>query len=556
MAHPDVGARLALVELGLFLGRRADEPARQVAADGRLVVGDDSKPDLVEAPAPRLGHQRLDERPPRALPPSYRVDNEPGELGLELVLPELAVRDGLAAVVDEEERHDVRLRMPLREHRWAHGPLTQPGPARRLLRGQQPAGDDFARALWKRNQPAHRMSLAKHPHTAGVRVLFTCRPLTGHFRPLLPLAEACRRAGHEVAFATADPIAADAEREGFAAIRAGLGPESRLQLLERHPDFDAIPRSQLRATFFRELFVEIELEPRARALDAAVDEWGPDLLVHDVAEFAAPLVARRHGLPYATHGFGAAIPEPVVQAAAAAAAPIWRAFGLEPRPRAGLYENLYVDPCPPSLQEPDAVELGRSQQLRIVERALSPSDRTTWIRPDDDRLLVYVTLGTVWNDKREVFRAIVDGLAGLEVVAIVTVGAQSDPAALGELPPNVTAHRFIPQSEVLTHCAAAVVHGGSGTLLGALAEGVPLVLVPQGADQFSNSARVAAAGAGLELLPEAVSSARIRESVERLLLERSFTARAQQIADEIAALPSPSRALGALEALVDAGAIR
>jgi UDP:flavonoid glycosyltransferase YjiC (YdhE family) len=384
-----------------------------------------------------------------------------------------------------------------------------------------------------------------------VRALFTCRPLTGHFRPLLPLAEACRQAGHEVAFATADPVAADAEREGFTALRVGLGPESRLQLLARHPDLDAIPRSELRATFFSELFVGIELAPRARALAVAVDEWKPDLLVHDVAELAAPLVAHSRRLPYASHGYGAMVPAPVVEVAAAAAEPIWRSFGVEPRPRAGLYEHLYVDVWPPSLQEADATGLGRVQQLRITERADVTSDRARWVAPGDERPLVYVTLGTVWNTKRDVFRAILDGLAGLDLVAIVTVGTQNDPAELGELPPNVSVERFIPQAELLPHCAAAIVHGGSGTLLGAIAEGVPLVLVPQGADQFSNAAKVAAAGAGLELLPEMMSSARVRESLERIIWERSFKAEAERIGAEIGVLPSPSQALVALESLVD-----
>ena len=384
-------------------------------------------------------------------------------------------------------------------------------------------------------------------------MLFTCRPLTGHFRPLLPLAEACRQAGHEVAFAAADPIAEDAEREGFKALRVGLGPESRLQLLARHPDLDAIPRSELRATFFSELFVEIELAPRARDLDLAVEDWTPDLLVHDVAEFAAPLVAQSRRLPYATHGFGAAVPEAVVRAAAAAAEPIWRSFGVEPRLRAGLYEHLYLDVFPPSLQEPAVLGLGRVQQLRTVDRTSATADRSVWIARGDDRPLVYVTLGTVYNRKREVFRAILDGLADLDLVAVVTVGAQNDPTDLGDLPQNVTAHHYIPQAELLPHCAAAIVHGGSGTLLGALAEGVPLVLVPQGADQFSNAARVAAAGAGLELLPESMFSTGVRESVETILGERSYKVEAERIGGEIAALPSPSEALVALEGLVGDG---
>ena len=65
--------------------------------------------------------------------------------------------------------------------------------------------------------------------------------------------------------------------------------------------------------------------------------------------------------------------------------------------------------------------------------------------------------------------------------------------------------RFVPQAELLPHCTAVVTHGGSGSMLGALAHGLPLLVVPQGADQFSNADRVVAAGAGLALQPDELS---------------------------------------------------
>ena len=440
--------------------------------------------------------------------------------------------------------------MPGHEHpRW-NGPFLEARPAHCLLGGRQPARDEVACALGEWNEHAHGASLAEGPHTAVVRVLFTCRPLTGHFRPLLPLAHALRAVGHDVGFACADPVAAEAARDGFEVMRVGLGPESRLKLLERYPDVDTIPRERLRATFFSELFVGIELEPRARDLVEVVDAWQPDILVHEVAEFAAPLVAHLRGLPYVTHGFGAIVPEPVIQAAAGAATPIWQAFGLEPRTRAGLYEHLYVDVCPPSLQETDVAGVDRIQLLRTIDRAAA-SDRNAWVDRDDERPLVYVTLGTVWNHKTDVFGAIVDALADLELVAVVTVGTQNDPTGLGALPANVSAHRFIPQAELLPHCAAAIIHGGSGTILGALVEGVPLVLVPQGADQFTNAERAAAAGAGLEILPEAFSSARVRECLTAVLDDPAYRTEARRISDELVALPPPSVAVERIEQLVE-----
>ena len=177
-----------------------------------------------------------------------------------------------------------------------------------------------------------------------MRALLTCRPLTGHFRPLLPLAHALAAAGHEVAFASGEPVLSEARAEGFTAFRAGLDSSSRDELFRRYPDLHSLPRSEMRAFFFAELFVRIELEPRAADLTAIVERWAPDVAVHEIAEFVLPLVATVAGIPYASHGFGALVPDDVVRAAGAAAAPSWSSRGLMPHPLGGAYRRLYTDP--------------------------------------------------------------------------------------------------------------------------------------------------------------------------------------------------------------------
>ena len=69
------------------------------------------------------------------------------------------------------------------------------------------------------------------------------------------------------------------------------------------------------------------------------------------------------------------------------------------------------------------------------------------------------------------------------------------PAMLGAVPDHVRVESFIPQAEVLPGCGAVVCHGGSGTILAALAHGLPVVCIPQGADQFANAANVERVGA-------------------------------------------------------------
>ena len=81
-------------------------------------------------------------------------------------------------------------------------------------------------------------------------------------------------------------------------------------------------------------------------------------------------------------------------------------------------------------------------------------------------------------------RAIAE-IAPLDVDILVAVGPEGDPTLLGEVPSNVHVERFVAQSAVLPMVDLIVQHGGIGTVLGALGAGLPQLVLPQGADQFS-----------------------------------------------------------------------
>jgi MGT family glycosyltransferase len=158
-------------------------------------------------------------------------------------------------------------------------------------------------------------------------------------------------------------------------------------------------------------------------------------------------------------------------------------------------------------------------------------------------------MGTVFNDAAPL-RAVLDALAALPVDVLATVGPDGDLGALVERPGNVRVERYVPQTRVLHRCAVVVSHGGSGTVLGALAAGVAQLCLPQGADQFLNAEAVAARGAGLALAPGEVTPVNVTEAVARLLDDPSSRQAAQAVAEEIAAMPSPEEVAADLEALV------
>jgi MGT family glycosyltransferase len=162
--------------------------------------------------------------------------------------------------------------------------------------------------------------------------------------------------------------------------------------------------------------------------------------------------------------------------------------------------------------------------------------------------LIYVTFGTV-NNAAAALRTAAAAVKGLDALIVVTVGANQDPAVLGSLPGNVHVSRFIPQSLLLPRCSAVVSHGGSGTLLAALAHGLPQVCLPQAADQFRNADACASASAGIALRGEAATESAIGEAICRILAEPEFREGARKVQAEIATMPSAEMVAETLEQL-------
>ena len=111
----------------------------------------------------------------------------------------------------------------------------------------------------------------------------------------------------------------------------------------------------------------------------------------------------------------------------------------------------------------------------------------------------------------------------------------------------------MPQAHVLPRSAVVVSHGGSGTTLGALAHGLPLVLVPQAADQFDNAARAEAAGAAVVLRPGEVAAESVRAALGRVLGEPAFAEAARRIQLEIQEMATADEAAIAVEEHVAGG---
>ncbi len=142
--------------------------------------------------------------------------------------------------------------------------------------------------------------------------------------------------------------------------------------------------------------------------------------------------------------------------------------------------------------------------------------------------VLYASLGTIFNAEPELLRSFAIALAPLAGSVVLATG-RTDPAALAPLPANVVARRSVPQLSVLSRAAMFVTHGGMNSVNEALFYGVPLLVVPQGADQFLVADRVVELGAGLSITSGPVSTEHVRLLAARLLDEPLFAAAATRM---------------------------
>jgi hypothetical protein len=302
------------------------------------------------------------------------------------------------------------------------------------------------------------------------------------------------------------------------------------------------------------LFAGVRVPRMLADLEPLVASWRPDLVIHDTLEFAGAIVAESAGIAHAEHSFGILRPAMIRAVATEILAPMAARRGVHDPGVSGSNGELYLDICPPGIQQPEIVDVAHVQPLRPdgidgdSEAALPD-----WMGDLPDRPTVYVTMGTVFNKSADVFVTVLEGLREENVTVIVTVGGSGDPALLGPQPDNVHIERYIPQSLLLPHCDLMISHAGSGATVGALAAGVPMLAIPQGADQFLNADAITRLGAGLRLLPSEFTAAAIRDAARELLSDGRFTevARAEQVA--IRQMPAPASVVPVLEAVARDG---
>jgi UDP:flavonoid glycosyltransferase YjiC (YdhE family) len=384
----------------------------------------------------------------------------------------------------------------------------------------------------------------------AVRVLAACSlGGAGHLNPLLAFLAAAERRGDETLVIGPPAVREMVERTGFWFAAGGEPPEAAVAAIrERLP---VAPPFEASVLGNRELFGRLATSAMLERMEEVCAEWRPDIVLRDPCEYASAVIAHPRGIPTAQVAISLAEAEAGSIAVAAPALEEFR-VGLVAELRASPYLTRFparLDPSPFAttlrFREPGAPEAEPLPDWWNGSRAP----------------LIYMTFGTVlgrMSIAAGVYRAALQAVREGPARVLLTVGRTFDVADLGPVPEHVHVEPWIDQAQVLAEAHVVVCHGGSGTVFGALAAGVPVAVVPLFADQFENGRRVARAGAGLIVESSADPPGRARRvitdadapsiaaAIEEVLHTAAYAQEARRIAQEMATTPTADDVLDAL----------
>lgn len=404
---------------------------------------------------------------------------------------------------------------------------------------------------------------------------------TGHLNPLIALSQELTDRGHKVTFFEKPKIEERVRQAGLEFVPVGAGIASKRQVSRKHRSRLYAEISTLRFNLTRVIRdIECFLDETPSALVHA----GVDVLLINEIALTGPTVAQMTRLPYflistsVPHCFGWSssswftgyrfstsclswLQTVLLELSVLRTrGPIRRALN-EHRRRWGLgsvrttpreFPHLaYITQLPQCLDLPHgSLPPNFHYAGRFESKGGRPQVEFPWDRLDG-RPVIYASLGTTPNVRQAVFRMIAESCSEVDVQLVVSLGNRSDPDMFADLPGRPVVTKFAPQLELLAVSDVVITHGGLNTVLEALAEGKPMVVIPFAYDQPVIAARLKRLHVAEVLPVMRLSAKRIQVAVTKVLSDASYRHAAQELQSSLRSLRGSECAADIIEQRLD-----
>ena len=162
-----------------------------------------------------------------------------------------------------------------------------------------------------------------------------------------------------------------------------------------------------------------------------------------------------------------------------------------------------------------------------------------------ERPLIYISMGTVINDRPDFYSKCIDALKNLNADVIISCGNAINREKLGALPDHIQVYPCVNQLDVLARADAFITHCGMNSVSESLYMAAPMVLYPQTSEQFAVARRVTEIGAGIMLKDD--SSEGIRAAIQEILNNKVYGNAAAECSADFRACPGTAGAAEFIE---------
>lgn len=398
-----------------------------------------------------------------------------------------------------------------------------------------------------------------------MKLMFLPLSVGTHVTLQIPLAWACRAAGHEVLFVTEQAGVGQCNRAGFPSRTVGGGSDFQKTAIEFFNRLGQQGPAAMQPEYGpAEAWIKTA-QATAGDLVAHVRQWQPDLLIADSMTYAAPVASENLGVPMVRTLWGPDWPATGLGLGGFSEnqrqqgtwpqtmLDLYATYGAEPERD---YAEFTIDQFPPGFSIDGLVNAVPMRHVPFNGPGLAPS----WLAEGRTRRRVCVTWGTTTTTylggRGFHVPAIVDALRTLDVDVVLLLSAR-DRAMLGTIPDDVRCEVDVPLEDVVEHCDLMVSQGGASGIMAALTRGSPMVLVPQFADQPTNARLIEEFGAGVVVDGNATfDAALVAAGVQRCLEDPRIGQRAEELAARWEEMPAPAQLVPALEGVAAGGASR